>query len=416
MLPKLRIIYSVLFMCKVASLQNSVRNKLVSYSIPENREFKKSFGYYEDTYLNFTELASKYKYPYETYTVYTEDGYILPLFRLLAKCNDPVRKYPVILMHGIMDTADCWILTGPKLGIGFLLADNCYDVWAANHRGNSYARRHIKLNPDTDPEFWNFSFDENGYYDLTATIGFILEKTEKPKVNFIGHSQGTTDFFIMNSLRPQYNDKIAVSINLAPVTWLAHIESPLAIIAAQFSDSAKAFLEGAGLRELVPKDRIVHFLLELLCQKIPEELCGTGLAITLGYKPGTVRPRTLAIAFGHLFNGVSTKNAVHWGQLVQSKRFQRYDEGREGNIKRYGSVKPPQYNVSKVTAPVVLIGAHSDWISPLEDLETLSSKLPNLLEKYIVPEPYWSHHNHLWDDKAPIYVFPKILEYLKKYN
>lgn len=415
MIPNLclKIIYSLLFIRNVTSILYPVRaNRLVSYSIPENREFKKSFGYYEDTYLNFTELALKYNYPYETYTVFTEDGYILALFRLLTKCNSPVRKYPVILMHGVMDTADAWILAGPKLGIGFFLVENCFDVWLANHRGNSYSRRHIKLNPDTEPEFWNFSFDENGNYDLTATIDFISKKTGTPKVNFIGHSQGTTDFFVMNSLKPEYNDKIAVSIHLAPVAWLANTKTILAIITARYTDALRTFLEAAGFRELIAKDRIVHFIFELLCQKLPEELCGTSLAISLGYKPGTIKPKLLAVAFGHLFNGVSTKTLAHWGQLVESKRFQRYDEGRAGNIKRYGSVRPPEYNLSNVVAPVVLIGGQSDWISSLKDLDILGSKLPNLLEKYIVPEPYWSHHNHLWDDKAPIYIFPKMLEYL----
>lgn len=402
-----------MFMCDAYPRKTS---RLVSYSIPENREFKKYLGYDEDVYLNFTELAGKYKYTSETHTVRTEDGYILTLFRLVPKCIDIVRQYPVMLMHGVMDTADSWILAGPKLGIGFVLADNCYDVWAANHRGNGYSRRHVNLNPNTDPEFWNFTFDEIGSYDVTATIDYILQITGKPKVSFIGHSQGTTDLFVMGSLKSQYNDKIAVSIHLAPVAWLNNLKNPIVAYTAQFTEVIKTFLEVIGFRELVAKDRIAHFLVEILCQKAPEEVCGTGFALSTGYKPGTIRPRVLRIAFGHLLNGLSVKNLAHWGQIVSSKRFQRYDEGPKGNLKRYGAQSPPEYNVSLITAPVVLIGGKSDGISPLEDLEILSSKLPNVLENYIVPEPYWSHHNHLWDEKAPIYVFTKILEYLNKYS
>jgi lysosomal acid lipase/cholesteryl ester hydrolase len=32
--------------------------------------------------------------------------------------------------------------------------------------------------------------------------------------------------------------------------------------------------------------------------------------------------------------------------------FQAYDYGREGNLQRYGSVKPYEYDLTKITAPV----------------------------------------------------------------
>lgn len=40
----------------------------------------------------------------------------------------------------------------------FILADNGYDVWLANCRGNYYSRRHKYLNPDTDKKFWTFRY------------------------------------------------------------------------------------------------------------------------------------------------------------------------------------------------------------------------------------------------------------------
>ena len=40
---------------------------------------------------------------------------------------------------------------------GFILADNGYDVWLGNVRGNLYSRRHVKLNP-SDVQFWDWRY------------------------------------------------------------------------------------------------------------------------------------------------------------------------------------------------------------------------------------------------------------------
>lgn len=54
---------------------------------------------------------------------------------------------------------------------GYLLADECYDVWLGNARGNTYSRRHVIFDPDQDKEaFWSFSWNEMGQYDLPANF------------------------------------------------------------------------------------------------------------------------------------------------------------------------------------------------------------------------------------------------------
>lgn len=67
-----------------------------------------------------------------------------------------------------------------------------------------------------------FSWHEMGVFDLPAYIDYILERTARSQLHYIGHSQGTTTFFVMASTRPEYNQKIKSMHALAPVAYFEH--------------------------------------------------------------------------------------------------------------------------------------------------------------------------------------------------
>jgi lysosomal acid lipase/cholesteryl ester hydrolase len=62
---------------------------------------------------------------------------------------------------------------------------------------------------------------------LPAIIDYALDTTNQTQLNYIGHSQGTTTFFVMLSTRPDYNQKIATAFLLCPVVFLKNIPNPL---------------------------------------------------------------------------------------------------------------------------------------------------------------------------------------------
>jgi lysosomal acid lipase/cholesteryl ester hydrolase len=72
-----------------------------------------------------------------------------------------------------------------------------------------------------------YRVDENGEYDVPANINYILNVTSQSKLTFIGHSMGTTMFFIAMIRHPELNDKIDTMIALAPVASMAHLTSPV---------------------------------------------------------------------------------------------------------------------------------------------------------------------------------------------
>lgn len=106
-----------------------------------------------------------------------------------------------------------------------------------------YGCNHTSLNPFGSSKdrhrFWQFSFHAMGEFDLPAVIDYILMQTKVPKLQYIGHSQGTATFFVLESLKPQYNDKIEVMHALAPVAFMSHVISPPIRALAPFVYSAE---------------------------------------------------------------------------------------------------------------------------------------------------------------------------------
>nr|CAD7579268.1 unnamed protein product [Timema californicum] len=117
--------------------------------------------------------------------------------------------------------------------IGYILADAGFDVWLGNYRGNSYSNQHISLDTDS-ADYWDFSWHENGFYDLPAMIDHIRSQTGQDKIYYIGHSMGTTGFFVMGSMRPEYNDKIRAMFSLAPIAYMSHMTSPFLQLISQY--------------------------------------------------------------------------------------------------------------------------------------------------------------------------------------
>lgn len=70
-----------------------------------------------------------------------------------------------------------------------------------------------------------------GYFDLPAEIDFILNNTIYTQLTYIGHSMGTTMFYVMASMRPEYNEKLLGQISLAPVGYLSRTRSPIRYLA-----------------------------------------------------------------------------------------------------------------------------------------------------------------------------------------
>ncbi|XP_047996325.1 lipase 1-like [Leguminivora glycinivorella] len=345
-----------------------------------------------DAALNFTELGFKYGHSVEEHDVVTEDGYILTLFHIPGKT-----KGPVLLMHGLFDSADTFIIRG-NLSLIITLANKGYDVWVGNTRGNKYGRRHKYLDPDAGPKFWDFSFHEAGYYDLAALVDFVIESTGDKSIRTIGHSQGTAIHFVLLSTRPEYNKKIKGFIALAPIAFLSNLIPPVSKMAKAWPVINK-FLERSGVDELAQDRSAATELTRLLCSQglIAYDVCYVLFSSPIiGFDPVRVEPEFWEVVMGYSPTSTSRKTFVHFAQLSTEKRFAQYDYGTVRNIRVYRSLIPPNYDLSKVTTKISLIASGNDNLSRLKDVDILRTMLP-IEPKYYVMEPMlWNHVDFIW--------------------
>ena len=65
-------------------------------------------------------------------------------------------------------------------------------------------------------------------YDLSAVIDYILTNTSVKQIHYVGHSMGSTMFYVLMSMKPEYNAKIRHMVALAPVAFLKNTKTPLA--------------------------------------------------------------------------------------------------------------------------------------------------------------------------------------------
>jgi lysosomal acid lipase/cholesteryl ester hydrolase len=107
----------------------------------------------------------------EEHSVTTDDGYVLKMFRVTHDSFANKTKAPVLFMHGVDDSADCWIINEAESAPAFVAARSGYDVWLGNWRGNKYSRKHLTLDPNQNAkEFFDFSWTDMSKHDFPAFI------------------------------------------------------------------------------------------------------------------------------------------------------------------------------------------------------------------------------------------------------
>merc|ERR1711992_418276 len=93
-------------------------------------------------------------------------------------------------------------------------------------------------------------------------LGYVLNHTQASKIQYVGHSMGTTAFMAMSDYHQEIYDKIALAHLLAPVAYVGHMVSPIGWI-APFEPEVRYACDTVGFGNFLQE--VCSSVLFLLC-------------------------------------------------------------------------------------------------------------------------------------------------------
>merc|ERR1712002_337772 len=204
---------------------------------------------------------------------------------------------------------------------------------------------------------------------------------------------------------------------MGPVASVDNMKSPIRLI-APFADNMEWLLDNFGMAEFLPSNKFTNWIMSVVCNDevvwIPE-VCETQLFLFMGFDEAQFNMTLLSPFAGSPGRGTSARTMVHYAQSVNNKKFCKYDFGAAGNMEHYGQETPPEYDLSKVTAPVALFWGENDWMADPADVMELASGLPNILPGGIhrVDFDQWNHNDFATGIDAVPLVYDYIMEFMK---
>ncbi|CAI2370345.1 unnamed protein product [Moneuplotes crassus] len=378
-----------------------------------------------DAYKSPAEFYQSYGYRFEEHKVVTEDGYILSAWRVPGKLNESMKtvkgKPAVMLQHGLLDNSGTFTVGFSNQSLPFLLNEEGYDVWITNTRGNFNSYEHT--NPfeysvfDIHSKYWNFTFDTMGYYDLPSNIDYILDYTNNEKLTYIGHSQGTVQFFAGNALK-NVASKVDAFVGLGPVMFAGNQRSPLCTLLK--ATGLSTLLKWFDFNNLLIWPRIVNVSLKSVVKPLRKTILRF-IQMIVGIKQEiSVDLSRMPVMGRHEPGGTGLQNMLHWLQMIDSGNFQRYDYGKKENMKVYGQETAPLYDLEVLKENIkdldmFLIKGGIDVFVAQEDfdqlLNVLSFKEGKTLKHKIVED--YDHLDYIWADSAYEEVSLPVLEFLR---
>lgn len=383
--------------------------KVNDFTILGNKERSAVPSDKEEFQVTTDELVRKYGFEIMEHTVTLLDGLTMPLYRINNRRPGPV----IFLMHGLFGSHEDWILAGQN-GLANFLADEGFDVWMGDARGNKYFRQH-QFNAQCK-EFWRFSWDEMAIFDLSASIDYVLENTGRQSLIFIGYSQGSTSALVLLSNLKQFNRKISLFIALAPLAFLSNAKSPLLRVFSLSGNVSYIMRKTVGLQEFVPNKVLTQSLSTVLCDNgnRTQYICNNFMFQLCGFNVNNLDTQNLPLILKRYPTRGSSRTLFHYAQLVASGQFRKYDYGEAENFNVYGSPNPPNYCLENITTPTILLYSNNDWMSNNIDVEMLMEKLPRVISSNVI-EGY-SHLDFIFANNVKSMVYSKLLGLIKKHK
>jgi lysosomal acid lipase/cholesteryl ester hydrolase len=405
---------NLFFFSALLCLGSCIPNVPILSKVPTNAKPGPFVATDPELNMNASQLITHWGYPVEQYDVTSEDGYISYIFRIPRGRNETTNQQnkPVVFMqHGLECDCTNWITNLPSESAAFVFADNGFDVWLGNARGNTYGLRHLTMSyKNTD--FWQFTWDEMAKYDIPAQVNAVLSMTNQTQLYYMGHSEGTLVGFAQFSQDKEFAKKIKQFYALGPVSTVKHVKGPLRWI-APFTNEIDFLCKIFGYNEFLPNSIWMDMMAEFFCgDAVLDDICDDVLFLIAGPDSTQLNTSRVPVYVSHTPAGTSTNNVVHFGQMIKSGLMQMFDYGsKKKNKQHYNQDKPPVYDVTQMETPVALFYGSDDWLADPTDVQGLIPKLKNLFSSnYLVG---FNHLDFIWGMRASQEVYLPIVNMIK---
>lgn len=301
-----------------------------------------------------------------------------------------------------------------------------------------------------------------GIIDLPAFINYILSQTGEVNMHYVGHSQGATSYYVMISMLPELNAKIRTmyafcklqlflfpDVNLltfniflvfmsASLAFVSHMISPVFRATVLVLQAGKPLVELIGHGEFAPFTPPIVQLSQAICRQKATctAVCKNAMFLLGGFDPPqlncSIVPEILAntpasmkigkqnfriynhYAYIILHLGVSVKEIVHFGQEINSGYFRQYDYGPFGNLFKYRSLRPANYDLSKIDARKIhLYYSDNDWVAAVADVQEFNTRLGGLVHMHKIADPQWEHLDYIYGTDAKTFVYENVISIMR---
>jgi lysosomal acid lipase/cholesteryl ester hydrolase len=369
-------------------------------------------------------------YRAEEHFVTTPDGYILGLHRVPATITTtaatsdngadeaaasvpttPRIPRPVLIIHGFMQSSEAFAVRhNASDSLPLVLSDAGYDVWLGNNRGNKYSHKHVHKKPIHE-DFWDYSLDDLARYDLPSMIDYVLAHTGAKTLTLIGFSQGTAQSFAFLS-NPAVSWKVNLFVALAPVSVPRGFANPIADSIARARPDFIFLL--FGKRQLLPS---TLFWRNFLPRAVFVKAIDFALKFLFGWTTECLAESEKPLLYSHLYSHTSVKTIVQWFQLIQTGKFQMFDDymanASSSGTENYSGYSLPQYQLGHIRTPTACFCGGRDT---LPQTPLLLASLPKDKKVFVHTEERYEHLDFMWAKDIAQTVYPKILKLMDKYS
>lgn len=347
-------------------------------------------------------------YPCTEHTVQTDDGFLLSLQHIPHGKNgvEDNSGPPVFLQHGLFQGGDTWFINSNEQSLGYILADNGFDLWIGNVRGTRWSKGHSSLSIH-DKLFWDWSWQDLAEYDLLAMLSYVYT-VRQSKILYVGHSQGTIMGLAAFTM-PRIVKMISSAALLCPISYLDHVSASFVLRAVALH--LDQMLVTMGIHQLNFRSNMGVQILDSLCDDIHLD-CNNLLSSITG-ENCCFNSSRIEYYLEYEPHPSSTKNLRHLFQMIRKGTFAKYDYGWWGNLKQYGQLHPPPFDLSSIpeSLPMWMGYGGLDALADVTDVEHTIKELRPTPELLYIGD--YGHIDFIMSVKAKKDVYVNLMRFLR---